>query len=315
MTVPVMTSPVTLSGNTAQVGTVSTRWLVDEYDRQLGINVSRFFGDMPELSIRECDDTGYRYYYPLSVAGDADLYRELQSHPWYYMELKWEHQVALLHVGPEMSVLEVGCGEGNFLQRLPAKPVGLELNENAAAVARGKGLSVLTESIQEHSLNHAAECDTVCFFQVLEHITHVNEFIRAAIRSLRPGGRLIVSVPNSDSFIFKELAPVLNFPPHHMGLWSVNSLLGLQRIGPIQMEAALFEPLQSYHFGYGLDYLRKSIAPKTGLASSARLVARMRRAIFSRVPLMRRLLEASVSAWAPYLPGHSILVVFKKVAA
>ena len=307
------TSPVTLSTNTSRLGSVDVRWLIAEYSRQLKVDISRFVGDLHEISVFRCEDTGYSYYHPFSVAGDASFYEELQRYSWYYMDWKWEHETAKRHVVPDMHVLEIGCGEGGFLQGLQASSVGLELNEKAAVTARSKGVAVLTETIQEHARRHKGEYDCVCCFQVLEHIAQVHEFITSSIEVLEPGGILVLSVPNNDSFIFKEFGPILNYPPHHMGLWSVNSLLGLQKIAAIRVEAVFLEPLQPYHFGYGADFLAGRLSgPHSSIVRRA--AAKLERILLRELPPLQQMAGASTSALAPYLPGHSALMIFGKTA-
>jgi len=292
---------------------VDPLWLIQEYNRQLDIDVSRFLGTLDEVAIFKCEDTGYLYYRPFSLAGDSGFYRDLQRHPWYYMDWKWEHETALRYLLPDMRVLEIGCGEGGFLQRAGKSAVGLELNANAARAGRARGLNVLTETIEVHVQEHKAEYDAVCSFQVLEHISKVWEFVTSSVQALQVGGLLIVSVPNNDSFIFREFRPILNYPPHHMGLWSVNSLLGLQKIAAIRAEAVHFEPLQRYHLGYGTDFLHRQLSgAHASIVQSA--AAKFERLLLHELPPLEQISEAACAAIAPYLAGHSVFIVFRRTA-
>jgi 2-polyprenyl-3-methyl-5-hydroxy-6-metoxy-1,4-benzoquinol methylase len=304
-------SPITLSPNTSQVGTVDVVWLSAQYQRELNIDISRFVHNLDEITVMECRDTGYRYYEPFSTAGDASFYEELEAFPWYYMDWKWEHEIAARNILPAKIVLEIGCGRGGFLEKLHNPCTGLELNEQAATEARRRGLNVLTETIEAHAETHVASYDVVCSFQVLEHIVKVNEFIQACAAVLRPGGLMIASVPNNDSFIFREFAPILNFPPHHMGLWSPNALLALQMITDIRPISLFLEPLQPYHLGYGTDYVNRHLSGSRDriIAGAA---AKFERIFLGELPPLQRLAQVSASALAPYLPGHSMLIVFRK---
>jgi 2-polyprenyl-3-methyl-5-hydroxy-6-metoxy-1,4-benzoquinol methylase len=103
-------------------------------------------------------------------------------------------------------------------------PHGIELNTSAAQVAHTAGLDVSTEMIGVHVMKCEGGYDAVCSFQVLEHVSNVNAFVSDVVRALKIGGTLILGVPNNDAFLRLEKCPVLNAPPHHMGLWTKASL-------------------------------------------------------------------------------------------
>lgn len=50
----------------------------------------------------------------------------------------------------------------------------------------------------------------------MEHISDVASFIKACILLTKPGGYIILSVPNNDAFVGAQELP-LNMPPHHVG--------------------------------------------------------------------------------------------------
>src|SRR6478609_2782070 len=123
------------------VKTVSTQYLIAEYQSRFAYDASGCFTGLPEVGLYECPATGYRFYYPFSVAGPESLYRRLETFEWNYKETKWEHDLALGLVEAGHRVLDVGCGRGSFLSRCLAKgarPAGIELNRSAAEVARSR---------------------------------------------------------------------------------------------------------------------------------------------------------------------------------
>ena len=101
-------------------------------------------------------------------------------------------------------VLSVGCGAGVTEGELVARGmqvVGIELNPSAAALARTRGLTVIEGDTGE--LGAALESysfDCIIYADVLEHLTDPLAVLRQQIPRLRPGGTVIVSVPN-----FREL--------------------------------------------------------------------------------------------------------------
>jgi 2-polyprenyl-3-methyl-5-hydroxy-6-metoxy-1,4-benzoquinol methylase len=105
---------------------------------------------------------------------------------------------------------------------------------------------IVNQYVQDYAKEHRDEFDLVCSFQVLEHIADVNSFIESKVACLKKGGKLIISVPNNDSFIKKNFA-ALNMPPHHMGLWTKESLIYLTKIFPLELIDIHLEDLKEYH--------------------------------------------------------------------
>jgi 2-polyprenyl-3-methyl-5-hydroxy-6-metoxy-1,4-benzoquinol methylase len=101
------------------------------------------------------------------------------------------------------SLLDVGCGDGRFLlelrRRLPeAELAGIDPSARAIALARAMDPEgeYLCGELSDPELA-ARTFDTVTLLDVLEHITpeHIAGFRASLLGRLRPGGRLIVTVP------------------------------------------------------------------------------------------------------------------------
>lgn len=98
-------------------------------------------------------------------------------------------------------MLDVGCGQGILgaaLKRRGAeRVVGIELNPVAAEVARGVLDDVLVCDVEQTELpfEHGS-FDVLLYGDVLEHLVDPWAVLRAHRVLLRPGGRVIVSVPN-----------------------------------------------------------------------------------------------------------------------
>jgi len=246
-------SPLTKNNKTTKIKSISSEFISSVYKGGFEIDTNSFFEGIESVELYECNETGYKFFYPYNVAGDGKFYEDLQKFEWYYMPWKWEHQQTASLLKPGMKVLEVGCAEGAFLSKIKidfnVDCVGLELNESACESAKSRGLDVNLETIQAFSENHIEEFDVVCSFQVLEHISDVYSFIEAMTKTLKKGGKLIIGVPNDDSF-YGKLESVLNMPPHHMGLWNKKSLSSLTSIFDLKDPQFYFEPLQDYHKEY-----------------------------------------------------------------
>ncbi len=116
------------------------------------------------------------------------------------------------------SVLDIGCGTGDFLLEAKNKGwtvSGFEPNEDAKKLAANKNI------IMYNSLADLADesFDAITLWHVLEHIPNLEEQILEFRRLLKPNGKLIVAVPNFRSFdakYYKEFWAAYDVPRH---LW------------------------------------------------------------------------------------------------
>ncbi len=116
------------------------------------------------------------------------------------------------------SVLDVGCMFGFLLDEAKALGMathGIELSPGAAKVAAAKGHDVFTGSIEAYAEAHPALTFDAVFAQhVLEHIADPRSFLETARRLLRPGGQLVIAVPNFE-------ARLRHLVPHAWGWYQV----------------------------------------------------------------------------------------------
>lgn len=99
-------------------------------------------------------------------------------------------------------MLDVGCGRGftlHFLAEAGYRPVGIELSPLAASHARDVlGLDVRTGDFLSQSFG-AGEFEAVIFWHSLEHVSDPMKALEHAWEILKPGGLLVVAVPNVSS--------------------------------------------------------------------------------------------------------------------
>lgn len=223
------------------------------------------------------------------------------------MKDKWEFRIALDLLSDSSRILEVGVGEGNFLlaaRRFGREVEGLELNPSAAERARSKGFKVHQASLQKVGAGDIPLFDAACSFQVLEHVPDPRKFLEDMLKVLKPGGKLIISVPNAD--VMRKIDPnnrdLLNQPPHHMGHWSEDVFLSLQKFLPLKIKSIHKDPMADYHVSWMVTgYLRGKLA-FLGDVGSKILINKY------TTFLPRWIMQAG---FRKFFPGHTLLVEFQ----
>jgi SAM-dependent methyltransferase len=117
-------------------------------------------------------------------------------------------------------LLDFGCGSGWYAYRMAQrgwKVTGMDFSAHAAQqVTQRFGIPVLVGSLPHPEVADES-FDVIVMGCVLEHVHHPHEVIAGAARALRPGGWLVVVVPNLDSWGFRFFGPdwwPLELPRH-----------------------------------------------------------------------------------------------------
>ena len=126
----------------------------------------------------------------------------------YYTHLRTD----VLAMIPEQahSFLSVGCGNGRTEEQLVKRGdrvVGIEIDQQAAAQARERGIEILEGDATKISDSLVGrEFDCLIYADILEHIADPVALMRTHLGSLKPGGCAIISVPNfRNLYVFKQL--------------------------------------------------------------------------------------------------------------
>lgn len=149
---------------------------------------------------------------------------------------------------PRGPVLDVGCGRGlilAYLKSLGYRPRGVEFSDTAAWHARHVlGLEVSTEDFLKSV--HPEPYNAIIFWHSLEHLTRPVEALERAAKLLKPGGLLVVAVPNFSSLqarLFGRHWFHLDIPRHyhHFSAESLEALLGRLDLEIAQTDHFSFE--------------------------------------------------------------------------
>jgi len=102
------------------------------------------------------------------------------------------------HLEPGARVLEVGAGDGKLVAAMRAAGLdarGIDPSPAACEAARSLGVDVANVGIDEAEIPSAGD-DAVLVWHALEHLDRPHEALGRIHGWLRPGGSLVVAVPN-----------------------------------------------------------------------------------------------------------------------
>lgn len=138
-------------------------------------------------------------------------------------------------------ILDIGCGKGRFLeqaQKLGAEVSGVEPTRRSYDAARIRLGDAVRNTVMADNLFAAGYFDVVTMWHVFEHLSAPVSMLNICRRVLKPGGKLILAVPNCRGFIAMLGGPVwFNLdPPRHLVHYDVSSLTSLLRQAGFEVE-------------------------------------------------------------------------------
>jgi SAM-dependent methyltransferase len=175
------------------------------------------------------------------------------------------------------SVLDVGCGTGEFLISLRRRGIdvhGLEPSTFAASHAAAAGLDIFQGDVGDYSAGR--QFDLITLWNVIEHMRKPTDDLGRLRNLLAPGGTIVVLTPDAGSHQARAFGrdwAGLEVPKH-LQLFDGPSLRALAtNAGLSQVEV---RPARVDHLYMGLVSLR-SVIRRQGLLKAARLAS----AVFS----------------------------------
>ena len=148
---------------------------------------------------------------------------EVDDHHWWYRGRRRIIRAELdrLPLAPQARVLDAGCGSGRTLQELVGYGVvsGIELDPDAAELARGRGFGHIEVGRLEELPWPDASFDLITCLDVLEHTPDDRVTLSELRRVCEPGGFLLLTVP-----AYQALWSLHDQANHHYRRYSKRSL-------------------------------------------------------------------------------------------
>lgn len=116
-------------------------------------------------------------------------------------------------------ILDIGCGVGDFLHMMEQngwETIGIEPSADAKDIAR-KRMKAKLLSPEEITNLKEESLDLITMWHVLEHVDDLKSEVQHLYRLLKRGGRLVLALPNFQSFdaqYYKQFWAAYDVPRH-----------------------------------------------------------------------------------------------------
>lgn len=147
-------------------------------------------------------------YYTKGSGAAGDPYKDYASEKMIYFTSKWKF---LESIYPQKgSVLDIGASMGHFLkigEDFGWKVSGLDLSQWAADYAKETfNINIFVGTLENYiSNNNDEKFDVITSFHTLEHLSNPLEAVELMSSLLKPGGLIMLEVPNQFNDIFVKL--------------------------------------------------------------------------------------------------------------
>ena len=183
--------------------------------------------DLGRYTIYRCPKCLLEWADPMAP-GSNPYYTWLTRHPGYYPKDRWEWQLVfqLIPKSKHTTLLEVGCGSGKFLSYCldhGIKATGIDTTKESVVAAKEQKLDAINLSLEQYCKSTTKKYDYVVAFHLLEHVSNPVGLIKQMKSLLKPNGRIFLSTPYITANFQSQWFDYLNYPPHHLTRWCLNS--------------------------------------------------------------------------------------------
>lgn len=162
-------------------------------------------------------------------------------------------------------LLDVGCDTGAFLdvakKDFGMSVAGVEISHTSADIAKAKGFDVYVGSIMDVQVDE--KFDAIVLNDVIEHVAEPDRLVEILGAMLKPGGRLFISTPNGEAFIYLIGRCLFNtvgriklldklYLPYHEWYFSPSSLAKLVKAKGLKVASHRLVEFPLSEFGHGV---------------------------------------------------------------
>lgn len=254
-----------------------------------GANNSRAIFCNNEITIARCRSCCFMYQSPRNIQSlEEEACKKESYYDSYLTTAGARKKIAsdkfnrYLASHPKGKVLDIGCGMGEFLEVSLEKgweAVGIDVSGWACRFLAERGFQNILQGTLEDAHFDDEEFDAVYLSHVLEHIPEPGPFLHEIRRVLKPGGLVLIEVPNEENF--RLLYAVMNLlrgrkakkigpHPAHLNLFSRKTLgkfLSRAKLQPMvlrtegltapgRVESMVQSPTPGVRIAVMLSYLR-----------------------------------------------------------
>jgi SAM-dependent methyltransferase len=178
-------------------------------------------------NLYKCDSCALLFRHPyISESELKKAYKEFSSAAWTYTGRRNDFDLAadvIQNSYPNGTILDIGCFRGDFLNLLPNTflKYGTELSKSARKIARQHGIKIVGTSINHMEINRPM-FHVITLLDVFEHLTNPMDSLKKVAKLLLPGGIIIISTGNTDSFLWRLMRlDYWYYSPEHVSFFNL----------------------------------------------------------------------------------------------